>query len=246
MIFCIKFLARTKIYNSSLMSLNGSSFRDNWRFFSVSEPPYLQISSSPVPNALKMAILKHPFPSLSSNKGWTLPFCHVFGGALLEITPNKDLKRISTRDYIKTCILRSGPRLLDIGEWNCEEGCRKYGFSCNVNFKTMDTTNVFTRALVHCNDNNEENAVWNMTYHPLFRPSESSNHTGDCVGYKNVPKTIQCNISAESIREEDIGSRRLCDCIDFSKLYGNFLFPCFEYTFGICDDRLPKFSVWTY
>ena len=113
-----------------------------------------------------------------------------------------------------------------MGELDCDKGCKRYGFACNVNFKTHDTTHVFNRAGVICNNNTNHNnynnnseAMWSRRYHPLFRPSSHDKNVGACVGYKQLPQQIQCSLV--NITDDEIGnmahSQRLCDCVDYSK-----------------------------
>ena len=118
-----------------------------------------------------------------------------------------------------------GPRLLEPGKWNCEVGCLKYGFSCNVNPRLDGTTDIFRRAGVNCynSSNNINDTVWNRPYHPLFHPSPLDERVGECVGYVDVPGRVECSVPEYyHVHEEPDTTRRLCDCVDPSKPYTPF------------------------
>ena len=108
-----------------------------------------------------------------------------------------------------------------MGEHDCDKGCKDYGFACNVNFKTLDSTQVFKRAGVECKKEKDNfESVWARPYHPFFRPSSYDNKVGQCVGYKVLPQQIQCslvNVSSGEISEALGDAQRLCDCVDYSK-----------------------------
>ena len=110
--------------------------------------------------------------------------------------------------FVLFCLYILGPLLLEPGNFDCHLGCQKLNFICGINFKTGDSVTIFQDVGVNCSSNSVQ-SYWSEQYHPIYFPQDET-----CVGYINVPKTIQCNPKITDMSNELMQARRICNCVD--------------------------------
>ncbi|XP_057300554.1 uncharacterized protein LOC130633709 isoform X2 [Hydractinia symbiolongicarpus] len=106
------------------------------------------------------------------------------------------------------CLGKGDCRKFALVGGSCRDYCNSFGQSCDPLMQTGESIAPFKVVGFQCsNDTAKDN--WNNTYSPYF-----NSETKECVGYKNMPKQINCN--AEPPQSTYL---RLCHCFAEDNLF---------------------------
>ena len=88
---------------------------------------------------------------------------------------------------------------------SCAVTCGRLGKSCIPKVTTDDSTKIFASVGVNCTKQSREGGDWWAPDQPSFVSSSSDPNSGECLGFKHVPKHSPCESHYWS-------TRRVCNC----------------------------------